>query len=372
MKIQMVVGFAILFSMTGAMAESYEFRYTVTGLSAPAPEHSSKEVWEKFAGDNNLDFDSTWNSLDWRGQVLDGLPEIGYPNGNPSGAILVSGLNIEYLGAAFSTLESIGGDFYIISSPSLRSLEGLEKLNTVNGNANFQGVPGLESLKGLDNVTKINGTLFARNLNITSLQGLESLERVAGGIFLSGSKLTSLTGLDSLQYVGGTFSADRNELSHLDELLGVDVEGSLGFSDNKISNINGLSSLVNVSTLNLSFNPITDFAPLSQLISVSGTLSLSGTNVTNVNGLANLESIGSTFYMGNMAYLHDLSGLNNLKSVGGKIYIAKSVTEKSNYIRPAANSWLCSAEASTIVSATTLTHSGKESTLTAAQSDICQ
>jgi hypothetical protein len=156
------VGLALLVATQGVFADSFRFRQTMKGLSAPAaiaePSPPSEEVWTAFAKNHGLSLDSTWNSVQWNASGLDGLPDAGFPNPNPTGNVRLTNQAITSLGSSFSTTKTVGGSLNFYGTP-LASLEGFNALTTVNGNVALQHAD-LATLQGLESLVTIGGHVF--------------------------------------------------------------------------------------------------------------------------------------------------------------------------------------------------------------------
>ena len=143
------------------------------------------------------------------------------------------------------------------------------------------------------------------NADMSRLTGLYATER----------GITDLTGLESATNLStlvldSTKIADISPLSGLTNLLG------LWLSDTKIADISPLSGLTNLSELWLRNNTnITDISPLSGLTNLS-TLDLRNTNITAIDSLSGLTNL-SRLYLGgtDITDISPLSGLTNLSNL---------------------------------------------------------
>ena len=63
----------------------------------------------------------------------------------------------------FSALTSLGGTLSISDNIDLRSLDGLENLNTIPGALQISGNTRLNSVLGLENLTSLGGDLSIQN-----------------------------------------------------------------------------------------------------------------------------------------------------------------------------------------------------------------
>jgi hypothetical protein len=211
----------------------------------------------------------------------------------------------------------IGGSIFINNS-SLISLNGLENLTSIMGTLYIADNYSLSSLYGLENVTNIEGLLDIRdNANLQDLTGLNNLISVGNSLDISGNDaLISLTGLDGLNTIngeleiGGGYPSDGNprltDISALENLAEASITNLKIRYNSSLStcvvqsiceylaNPNGfflindnatgcnspeevgeacLTSIENhVETIafDISPNPVTDFAEISQNIPGSG------------------------------------------------------------------------------------------------------
>jgi hypothetical protein len=72
-------------------------------------------------------------------------------------------------------LASVGGDFMLLYSESLISLNGLENLISIGGNLYVEDNPKLTSLSGLDNLNKAKSVVMRNNPNLTEYCALHTL-----------------------------------------------------------------------------------------------------------------------------------------------------------------------------------------------------
>lgn len=129
------------------------------------------------------------------------------------------------------TEDSFGGRFSIVDNQQLSSFVGLENLTSLGQNSSsnfiveFSG-SGFESLEGLQNISTIKGQAILFNLSqITTLEGLNSLQSVGSLRISANINLLNLDGLNSLQ----------------------SIKGSLTFGSNpNLLNIDGLSNVIEV------------------------------------------------------------------------------------------------------------------------------
>jgi cysteine-rich repeat protein len=116
---------------------------------------------------------------------------------------------------------TITGDLTIVET-SLANLNGLEKLELVEGELRIRNNYALDSLNGLIGLVSIEGFVSIHaNVKLRSLDGLGNLRTVGGLFQISGNdNLLNLDGLESLILVGDTLSIFMNPaLVDIDKIL---------------------------------------------------------------------------------------------------------------------------------------------------------
>lgn len=99
----------------------------------------------------------------------------------------------------------------IQSNAALKSLMGLENLQTVSGDLYIGYNTRLPSLKGLEHLNHVGGDLIIYDNRLSTIEGLEGLEEVGGNINIGrNTDLISLDGLDQLQFIGGDMDIWNN------------------------------------------------------------------------------------------------------------------------------------------------------------------
>lgn len=139
-------------------------------------------------------------------------------------------------------IREVEESFAVESNEHLESLGGLEDLERIGTEdesyAYVKENHSLKSLEGLDSLQHVEGSLqIDWNDDLQSLDGLESLETVSRTLDIDLNKsLTSLRGLESLESVGGNLKISYNESladCEIDWLVDrVEVEGRIDVNDN--------------------------------------------------------------------------------------------------------------------------------------------
>jgi len=161
----------------------------------------------------------------------------------------------------------------------------------IEGDVQFWGSPyepdTIKNLNGLSVLTSINGNLeilYCESLN--SLQGLHNVQFVGGNFILVWNAFSNLDGLQSLTTIMGDFAVGEGEF--LNNLMGLDNLTSIGGS--------------------VYFGYET----------MGGTAC---THLLNLTGLENLSSIGGDIQFYCNILLEELSGLSGLTQIGGNLWV---------------------------------------------------
>ena len=138
-------------------------------------------------------------------------------------------------------LDSILGNFTLISNNSLIDVLGLDSLNFILGDYNVAENPNLMSFPltiALDSIGALN---VSGNGSLLDLTGLDSVRSIRGLVqIINNENLTSLEGLDSLTALRGTLRMFNNVmLSDISSLSNVDPQT---ITDVAIENCESLSA----------------------------------------------------------------------------------------------------------------------------------
>ncbi len=223
-------------------------------------------------------------------------------------------LRLNYSGVTsvsnFGSLEFVGGDFEIDQSHSLTSIEGINKLHTVNGDFLITGnYNNLKEIKGFDSLESVGGNFqISENYNgLEAISEFENLENI-GGWFLvrANNVLEELVGFNELVKIGTQFSIES-------------FKGNLSIESNRsLIEINGFNSLKEV-VRNLeiqgngSLSKIVGFSNLeriNRILSIGGSLSLE-----EIPMFETLITIGSGIDIVRTG-LSGLDGFNNVQVIG--------------------------------------------------------
>ncbi|MEM1411907.1 MAG: hypothetical protein AAGH19_06055, partial [Pseudomonadota bacterium] len=228
---------------------------------------------------------------------------------------------------ALDSLEDFGGlsgqlgGFWIIESPILKTLAGLEQLTQFGSNGLLlQDNPMLESIEALSGLSGEQGSLeFRGNPELLDLEPLAGVTSVENLVVIN-SNLDSLEGLRGLTTVTeGLTLAQNPRLRHLDDLSR--LRGSGFFieisSNENLENIDGLAGLSGeLGSLSIRNNPKLQHIDALKGISALRLLSIEqNETLENINGLASVRSVLAVLDILNNPSLVHLDGLANLEVI---------------------------------------------------------
>lgn len=244
-------------------------------------------------------------------------------------------------------LNFIGGDLKIDiknATTPLKTFDGLNKLNTINGSFEIKAIPtkyytpqlklnsfsGLEGLKVIGEDFYIQGGANKNNLSINSFGGLDNLSTIGGDFSIINAQIPkSFDGISNLTVIGLSF---RLQNLNLKDFTGLKSLNSIG--ENLI--IDGIN------------NDFESFWGLNKLKSIGKDLELIGGSIgqyentflsfISFNGLNNLETIGGNLKLRGSHYegyssfnqLNSFKGLEQLKNIGGNFTITSGSQKAFN------------------------------------------
>jgi internalin A len=145
--------------------------------------------------------------------------------------------------------------------------------------------------------------------NLTSLQLM-----YLTSLFANNAHISNLSGLESASNLT-TLDLDGNTIHSLTPLQNLTGLVTLSLSDNLITDVSPLAGLTNLTYLDLSWNPVTNFAALSGLANLT-TLYLAGDSFNNLSFLTNFSRlINLDLSFNGITDLTPLGGLTNLTSL---------------------------------------------------------
>jgi len=260
------------------------------------------------------------------------------------GSLTIDSNNITSV-SNFNNLEFVGGDFIIEKSQLLETIEGINKLQTVEGDFYISENNGmLKSVIGFDLLTLVEGKLqISHNNSLESIFGFDNLTKVGGWFSISSNNsLLNLSKFISLREVGmnvvneGNFHIESNE-----DLLTIDgfnsletINWDLSIGSSSLISIQGFQNLktinrfFDISTHNSTYSPNLITIPQFNSLEIIGAgFSITRTAISNLNGFDRLTTIGSLntgsgwFILGENHDLVTISGFNNLNHIYGVVQI---------------------------------------------------
>jgi len=281
-------------------------------------------------------------------------------------------------------LDSIAGDFNIISNDLLPTLNGFSNLAWIGGDLNIDTNNYFSYFTFLSNLNFIGGS-FNLGLFLSGSQyypvdfsGMENLDTIAGNFTLTNAfRIGDFGGLSSLHYIGGDFSVKGGFfVSSFDGLENLDhIGGKLELFDNyNLTSLDGLSSVTSLDSglyviqnynlpaisgltnlahigneIEISGNEflsdieefsfvdslqnvkisnnllLEDLSFISELSYLNGNLTISDNSLLpNLQYLANLSHVEGSLYIENNESLLSIEGLEGLDSIGGSLLVSEN------------------------------------------------
>jgi hypothetical protein len=227
---------------------------------------------------------------------------------------------------SLSSIEGIGGNFYVANTKFLRNLQGLAHLNFVNGFTSILYNRGLQTLEGLDNMSHVGTSLYIYNndslLTLSSLRKVRTLSADPDFSYFKilRNPLLHTIGMESLQSVLWMFIED-NGLENLDGLDSLQSGGYI-FMRNlpKLKSVSGLKRLRQAEGLEFrNCDALPNFLGFAALVpnkAKFGEFRIRSCDaLIDLQGLEKLDSI-KTFTIVNNPNLQTLSGLSGLTMQG--------------------------------------------------------
>jgi hypothetical protein len=247
------------------------------------------------------------------------------------GQVYIRGNDIVSLNG-LNRVSSINGRLEIDSCNLLSSLAGLDSLKTVGSSVTIWSNEALASLTGLDNLQTVGwGLSVCHNPVLTNLSGLDKLTSTTGGLRIEDNKkLTSLSGLDNVSSTAWIEIYDNPELTSIASLKNVHLvtesNGDLWIMHNyKLESLEGLNNITSVGQGSLwieSNTVLKDLKGLSNLTTVNGSVDISyNSALTSLAGLENLTSIEFDLWLLYNDSIRNLTGLENLNTLGRSLWI---------------------------------------------------
>lgn len=229
-----------------------------------------------------------------------------------------------------SNLQVIGGTLYIgkypFISPSLNgnsnltSIQGLSNITHIGGNLEIGDNESLLDLNGLQNLESIDGELYLFNCKFQDLNHLNNLTSIGSDLRLENNpSLSDLNGLGSLTAIGGNCKIYNNDaLINIDDLNNlISIEGviNLQYNDNLLNIDNTFDGLASVEGLYISHSYFTSFNMLNNLNTIGYIRIYDNDQLTSIQGFSSLNTINSILTISGCDILTSITGFQNLSSV---------------------------------------------------------
>jgi hypothetical protein len=220
-------------------------------------------------------------------------------------------------------LTSVSGDASITFNPKLADISALSGLRAVGGAFDLQGNDALATLAGLEGLLTVGDSLIVSNRDLRSLSALSSLRSVGGSLSLGGRSLLSLNGLSGLQSPGG--GTWLQDLPSLRSLEGVPTDPGPYLRIQRCTSLADLSGLEGLADypgdLMIYENDVPSLSGLEGLRSVGGLYIYGEDELVGLEPLDGLKTIGGTLKIWLNGKLAGLDGLGSVEAVGGDLTI---------------------------------------------------
>ena len=246
----------------------------------------------------------------------------------------------------FSNLEFIGGDFEIDQSHLIETIEGINKLQTVNGDFLItQNYNGLKNIKGFNALEKIGGNFqVSENYSLETISQFDNLLNVDGWFLIRRcNAVEKLIGFNRLIKIGtlfnvssfkGNLSIERNDaltdINGFNSLTEVVRNIDIGQNANLV-NILGFTSLVKVFSMNINRCPfLIEIPNFNNLVTIGSGLEIWNTGLPQIDGFNNIQIIGDlnpswgNLYISDNNNLISITGFNKLNKLEGDLGISQN------------------------------------------------
>ena len=170
---------------------------------------------------------------------------------------------------------------------------------------------GIRDLTGLEHATNAYWFTFERN-QISDLSPLAGLENITG-LALAGNQISDLSPLSGLINLSHLSIYNNPEISDLSPLIGLANLQDLSLvGSSKTSDISPLAGLVNLKNITIWGSPISDLSPLAGLTQLER-LDICGSKASDISVLPKLTGLKELYLVSNgISDVSPLSGLTNL------------------------------------------------------------
>ncbi len=228
------------------------------------------------------------------------------------GSLTLKNLEVSDL-LALSALTEVGGSLVIQGLPQLTSLEGLGGVAVVQDKLSLVDLPKLTDLSGLGGLTSVESVVL-RWLGIVSLDGLAPVSPAALEIW-GCSEIASLDGLDAMVSAESVRLVELPLLTSLEGLANLMSVEFLQVSDIGATNLAGLDSLAQVSTLDVRGEWLVDVGPLPSLVTLDRLSVRYSPEVESLSGLVKITQLLEGLAFSNLPALADLSALSSVQEI---------------------------------------------------------
>ncbi|WP_321300316.1 DUF4971 domain-containing protein [Marinifilum fragile] len=216
----------------------------------------------------------------------------------------------------FSSIKEVIGHLWITECSELKSLKGLNNLQTIGGSLYINDNESLADFTALENLESVELNLSISTYGgnkITDLSCLKNLNSV-GGDFRVEYEGANFKGLDKLERIGGEFRIQGNEVISLEGLDMLKNVNHLVIYGTNLSSFEGMRNIENISSISItSDSTLTDFQGLVASNLQIHRLEVYNSVITSLKGLENCNRIYS-LTIDNCSEIENLEGLNNVES----------------------------------------------------------
>ncbi|HGG58219.1 MAG TPA: hypothetical protein ENK31_10525 [Nannocystis exedens] len=228
------------------------------------------------------------------------------------GSLTLKNLEVSDL-MALSALTEVGGTVVLRELPQLLSLEGLGGVAAVHDQLSLIDLPKLTDLSGLGALTDVD-KMVLRELGIVSLDGLGPSSPTSLEIW-DCPELASIEGLGAMVSAESVRLVELPMLTSFEGLANLISVGFLEFSGVGATNLVGLDSLAQATTLGARGEWLVDIGPLPSLVTL-GRLSVDySPEVESLSGLTKITELPSGLSLSGLPALGDLAELSSVQEI---------------------------------------------------------
>ncbi len=227
--------------------------------------------------------------------------------------------------SALDNLQTIDGFINIHGNNELTSLNAFSQITSIPGDLTIDFNNSLENIDGFSNLTSIGGRLdIQNNPNLNECCGIYPVLSITGVTDITISN--NAPDCNAINIVFDVCQVDDCNLDvilesqeEVDNWLGcTEILGRLTINGDDIVDLTPLSTLTQVFSMQITFNPLlTTLNGLENITSMGGSLAIGNNpSLTDISALQNITSIEGGFVIIENESLDDLSGLSGLTAVG--------------------------------------------------------